>query len=222
MQCRGSTSRHIPSIKQVRRGRKLLRWCAAAEPGLHTEFPANREFFMEFHDFEPSRTGSTARKPCAAGVSYLSPATCFRDLNLLSILRLGELGRQTTKCVVNARLSDADAEHEQLSVDPRRSPQRIGNTHLADKLPYLGRNGLVSTTTAPRFPAQYDLNPARCHFMTVSGFPIARALMTVGAKRYSPAKIKRSMTLKVCLFGNSVAVRFNLIRRIRILGYQRS
>jgi hypothetical protein len=37
----------------------------------------------------------------------------------------------------HTRLSDIDAELEQLSVDPRRSPQRIGNAHLADKLGYL-------------------------------------------------------------------------------------
>src|ERR1700737_1670516 len=56
---------------------------------------------------------------------------------------------------------------------------------------------------APRrdFQLQNDLNPARCHFMTVSGFTIARALRTVGAKRYNPTKIKRSAVLKVCLFG---------------------
>ena len=51
------------------------------------------------------------------------------------------------------------------------------------------------------FQRQYDLKPTRCHFMTVSGFTIARAFMTVGANRYSPAKIKRSVALKVCLFG---------------------
>src|SRR6266481_2320450 len=51
------------------------------------------------------------------------------------------------------------------------------------------------------FQRQYDLNPARCHFMTVSGFTIARAFRIVGANRYSPAKIKRSAVLKVCLFG---------------------
>jgi hypothetical protein len=32
----------------------------------------------------------------------------------------------------NARLSDTDAELKQLSVDPRRSPQRVGDAHLAD------------------------------------------------------------------------------------------
>jgi hypothetical protein len=47
----------------------------------------------------------------------------------------------------------------------------------------------------------YDLNPARCHFITVSGFKTARAFRTVGANRYSPGKIKRSMALNVCLLG---------------------
>src|SRR5713101_8342393 len=51
------------------------------------------------------------------------------------------------------------------------------------------------------FQRQYDLNPALCHFMTVSGFTIARAFRTVGANRYDQAKIKRSALLKVCLFG---------------------
>ena len=46
-----------------------------------------------------------------------------------------------------------------------------------------------------------NLNPARCHFITVSGFKTARAFRTVGANRYSPAKIKRSMALNVCLLG---------------------
>src|SRR5450432_825818 len=52
----------------------------------------------------------------------------------------------------NACLSDTDPELEQLSVDPRRSPQRIGNAHLADKLAYL-RWYSWSATTAPRLPA---------------------------------------------------------------------
>jgi hypothetical protein len=51
------------------------------------------------------------------------------------------------------------------------------------------------------FQRQYDLNPARCHFITVSGFKTARAFRIVGANRYSPAKIKRSMALNVSLLG---------------------
>src|ERR1700726_5151951 len=45
----------------------------------------------------------------------------------------------------HARLSDIDAELEQLSMDPRRSPQRIGNAHLADKLAYPQRNRWPAT-----------------------------------------------------------------------------
>src|SRR6201992_3221313 len=40
----------------------------------------------------------------------------------------------------HAGLSDIDAELEEFSMDPRRSPQRIGNAHLADKFAYLQRN----------------------------------------------------------------------------------
>src|ERR1700761_3781111 len=52
----------------------------------------------------------------------------------------------------HAGLSDADAELEQLSMDPRRSPQRIGNAHLADKLAYPQRNRWPATPRS-RFPA---------------------------------------------------------------------
>src|ERR1039458_4829627 len=58
----------------------------------------------------------------------------------------------------HARLSDVDAELEQLSVDPRRSPQRIGNAHLADKLAYLRRHSW-SAATAPRLPAPERSEP---------------------------------------------------------------
>src|SRR6202163_3052544 len=51
----------------------------------------------------------------------------------------------------HAGLSDIDAELEELSMDPRRSPQRIGNAHLADKLAYLRRYSW-SAPTAPRLP----------------------------------------------------------------------
>jgi hypothetical protein len=42
------------------------------------------------------------------------------------------------------------------------------------------------------FHRQYDLNPARCHLITVSGFTIAKAPSTFGAKLYKPANIRRS------------------------------
>src|ERR1700726_1421229 len=40
----------------------------------------------------------------------------------------------------HAGLSDIDAELEEFSMDSRRSPQRIGNAHLADKPSYFDRN----------------------------------------------------------------------------------
>jgi hypothetical protein len=91
----------------------------------------------------------------------------------------------------HAGLSDIDADLEEFSMDPRRSPQRIGNAHLADKLAYLRRY----SWSPPRlrdFHRQYDLSPARCHLITVSGFTIAKAPSTFGAKRYKPANIRRS------------------------------
>src|ERR1700736_1583503 len=52
----------------------------------------------------------------------------------------------------HARLSDIDAELEKLTVDARRSPQRVGNAHFADKLAYLLRYSW-SATTMSRLPA---------------------------------------------------------------------
>src|ERR1700726_851237 len=52
----------------------------------------------------------------------------------------------------HAGLSDIDAELEEFSMDPRRSPQRIGDAHLADKLAYLQRNCWLATPRF-RFPA---------------------------------------------------------------------
>jgi hypothetical protein len=85
---------------------------------------------------------------------------------------------------------------------------------LLDTTPHSGLAKLISRISLrisggtvgrpPRrldFQRQNDLNPTRCHSMTVSGFKIARAFRIVGANRYNPAKIKRSMALKVCLLG---------------------
>src|SRR6266436_7630460 len=62
-----------------------------------------------------------------------------------------------------AGLSDIDAELEEFSMDPRRSPQRIGNAHLADKLAYLRRYGW-SATTAPRLPPPVRSEPGAVPF----------------------------------------------------------
>src|ERR1700738_571139 len=52
----------------------------------------------------------------------------------------------------HGRLSGLDAALEEVSMAPRRSPQRIGNTHLADKLADLLPYGW-SATPRFRFPA---------------------------------------------------------------------
>src|SRR6202045_585903 len=65
------------------------------------------------------------------------------------------LGRQVSSrdhVFGDAGLSDLDAELKQLAMNPRRSPQRIGNAHLADKLAYLQRNCRPATPRF-RFPA---------------------------------------------------------------------
>src|SRR6266436_1268717 len=63
----------------------------------------------------------------------------------------------------HAGLSDIDADLEEFSMDPRRSPQRIGNAHLADKLAYLRRYSW-SATTAPRLPPPVRSEPGAVPF----------------------------------------------------------
>src|ERR1700674_2767414 len=63
----------------------------------------------------------------------------------------------------HAGLSDIDAELEEFSMDPRRSPQRIGNAHLADKLAYLRRYSW-SAATAPRLPPPVRSEPGAVPF----------------------------------------------------------
>jgi hypothetical protein len=92
---------------------------------------------------------------------------------------------------------------------------------LRSRAVYLWRYGW-SAATRLDFQRQYDLNPALCHFMTVSGFTIARAFRTVAAKRYSPAKIKRSVTLKVCPLRRIPSQYVNLMPKDQDLGCQRS
>src|SRR6202171_5434 len=63
----------------------------------------------------------------------------------------------------HAGLSDIDAELEEFSMDPRRSPQRIGNAHLADKLAYLRRYSWPAAT-APRLPPPVRSEPGAVPF----------------------------------------------------------
>jgi hypothetical protein len=98
-------------------------------------------------------------------------------------------------------LSDVDAELEQLAMNSWRSPEWIGDTHLADQLAYFQRHRRPAAAGRD-FQRQYDLNPARCQRITVSGFKIARAPRILGAKRYSPTNINRSKVLKFSRFGD--------------------
>jgi hypothetical protein len=88
-------------------------------------------------------------------------------------------------------------------MDARRSPHRVGNAHLADQ----SANFQRYSWSAQRRPdlRQYDLKPARCQRITVSGFTIVSALMVFGATRYSPTKIRRSMALKAVSSAGAVA-----------------
>src|SRR3979490_1805550 len=69
--------------------------------------------------------------------------------------RLPSLGWRTSSLghiFSHARLSDRNVELEQLSMNPWRSPQRIGNAHLADQPAYFQGNWWP-TTMRSRLPA---------------------------------------------------------------------
>src|SRR6476620_9537298 len=69
--------------------------------------------------------------------------------------RLPPLGRRSPSprhILCNGGLPDIDAELEQLSMDPWRSPQRIGNAHLADQPADFQRNCWPATARS-RLPA---------------------------------------------------------------------
>src|SRR5262245_38968237 len=58
----------------------------------------------------------------------------------------------------HACLPDIDAELEQFAMNPRCSPQWIGEAHLADQLPDLERD-LWSSPVRPRFPPPVGSEP---------------------------------------------------------------
>src|SRR5258708_20113973 len=82
--------------------------------------------------------------------------------------RLPPLGRRTSSLghiFSHARLSDRDVELEQLSMDPWRSPQCIGDAYLADQSAY--SSGTVGRAPRRRdFQPQSKRHPARCHLIT--------------------------------------------------------
>ena len=88
--------------------------------------------------------------------------------------------------------SDLKAELEQLTMDARRSPQRIVDAHPPDQRAQV-RVDLRTASKGAGFPTQYQRKPARCHRTRVSGRTIVMALRTDGNHRYSWMKNKRSL-----------------------------
>src|SRR5947208_12828488 len=86
-----------------------------------------------------------------------------------------------------ARRSDVDAELEQLSVDPRRSPQRIGNAHLADKLAYLQRHSW-SAATAPRLQTPKRSEPDAVPFHDGLRFQNCQSVQDCWRQSIQPGK----------------------------------
>jgi len=98
--------------------------------------------------------------------------------------------------LATAGLADLDAELEKLSMDSRRSPQRVWRCSSRGSAGEFPTVQLVGRQRVPRFSsANYDLkNRHGCQRMTVSGFTIVSGLDGILApKRYSPTKIRRSM-----------------------------
>src|SRR6476620_11877093 len=60
----------------------------------------------------------------------------------------------------DAGLADLDAELKQLAMDPRRSPQRVGDAHLADQPSYFDRHRR-SAGTRSRLPAPVRSDPGQ-------------------------------------------------------------
>src|ERR1700678_2245527 len=91
---------------------------------------------------------------------------CDDAVGMIAKERPPALGRRVSSpghVLGHAGLSDIDAELEEFSMDPRRSPQRIRNAHLADKLAYLRRYSW-SAPTAPRLPPPVRSEPGAVPF----------------------------------------------------------
>src|SRR5574340_1601264 len=111
--------------------------------------------------------------------------------------RLPTLGRRASPprhILGHAGLSDFDAELEKLAMNSWRSPEWIGDTHLADQLAYFQRRRRPAAAGAG-FPAPVRSEPGAMpadHRLRLQNRQSPR---TLGAKRYSPANINRSKVL---------------------------
>src|SRR6202048_1352606 len=102
----------------------------------------------------------------------------------------------------HAGLADIDAKLEKLAMDPRCSPQRIGDAYLAVKLAYLDRLGTASAAVL-RFPSpirsksrtvltDYGLRSDDCKCAIHLG------KQSADATQYQPVNRHKSKSLSVC------------------------
>ena len=92
----------------------------------------------------------------------------------------------------DARLSDLEAELEQLAMDARRAPQRI--SMLIRRINARSSASICGRPPSERdFQRQYRRKPVRCQRTRVSGRMIVMALRTDGNHRYSWTKNNRSL-----------------------------
>jgi len=98
-----------------------------------------------------------------------------------------------------ARLTDIDTELEELSMDPRRSPQWVYDAHLSDQPAYFQRHRW-STATRSRLPA-----PVRSESGAVpadNGVRLHNRQRIARVRKQSiPTNINRSIALKESFFG---------------------
>ena len=128
--------------------------------------------------------------------------------------RLPPLGRRSPSSrhiLCNGGLSDIDAELEKLAMDPRCSPQRIGDAHLADKLAYFYRHGRSSAAVL-RFPSpirsksrtapkDYGLrsDDCKCPYILGNGWQTLRNINLSIETNRSLVGLARRSTLIWCL-----------------------
>src|SRR6266850_7155211 len=101
----------------------------------------------------------------------------------------------------HAGLTDIDAKLEKLAMDPRCSPQRIGDAHLADKLAYFYRHGRSSAAvlrfTSPirsksrTVPTDYGLRSDDCKCAIHPG------KQSAAASQYPPVNRNKSKPLRI-------------------------
>jgi hypothetical protein len=85
----------------------------------------------------------------------------------------------------------SDSEHEQLAVDARRAPKRVGYAHQSNEVTNPAIKWWLSRAGAT-FPPPVRAKPRRCQRITVSGLMILIALRIGARSRYSQTNGSRS------------------------------